>query len=301
MISDKLKKALDSPSWWHSSGVEKVKDKVFIAFALVAAVWGIAALAGLLVYVFSDSIGWVDWQFLTSRPSRFAEKAGVGPVLLGSFYLILLVGIMVLPIGVFAAIYLEEYAKEGRLKRFIETNIANLAGVPSIVYGLLGLGVFVSLFGLPIGCLLVASMTLMLRVLPIVIVSSQEAIRSVPDSQRFASLGMGMTKWQMISSVVLPEAFPGILTGLILALANAMGETAPLIMVGVAHSIFSPPKGLLSAFGALPLQIFAWSDYPQQEFQHGVVPAAIVVLLATLVLLNGTAVYLRHRFSVKKK
>ncbi|MEM5948262.1 phosphate ABC transporter permease PstA [Spirochaetia bacterium 38H-sp] len=301
MTADKIKNALDKPAWWHSSLVEKGKDKVFIAFAFVAALWGIAALAGLLVYVFSDSLGWVDWQFITSRPSRFAEKAGVWPVLLGSFYLILLVGIMVLPLGVFAAIYLEEYARDGKLKRFIETNIANLAGVPSIVYGLLGLGLFVGLFGLPIGCLLVASMTLMLRVLPIVIVSSQEAIRSVPDSQRFAALGMGMTRWQMISSVVLPEAFPGILTGLILALANAMGETAPLIMVGVAHSIFSPPRGLLSAFGALPLQIFAWSDYPQNEFQHGVVPAAIVVLLTTLILLNGTAVYLRHRFSVKKR
>ncbi|AEJ60834.1 phosphate ABC transporter, inner membrane subunit PstA [Spirochaeta thermophila DSM 6578] len=299
-MSETTGRAPHTPTLWHSVGAERIKDRIFLGVAFLATVWGLLSLAGLLVYVFSDAIGWLDWQFLTSPPSRFPEKAGVGPVLAGSFYLIVLVGLMVFPFGVGAAIYLEEYAKEGRLKRLIETNIANLAGVPSIVYGLLGLGVFVGVMHLPIGCLLVASLTLMLRVLPIVIVSAQEAIRAVPDSHRFASLGMGTTRWQMITSVVLPEAFPGIMTGIILALANAMGETAPLIMVGVAHSIFTPPRGLLSAFGALPLQIFAWSDYPKPEFQHGVVPAAIVVLLVTLMLLNGIAVYLRHRFSKRR-
>jgi phosphate transport system permease protein len=154
--------------------------------------------------------------------------------------------------------------------------------------------------GLPHGIVLVGSFTLTLRVLPIVIVSSQEAIKAVPASHRHASLGLGSTQWQMIRSVVLPESIPGIMTGTILALANAMGETAPLIMIGAATSIFTAPRGLFSSFSALPLQIFAWSDFPKQEFQHGVTPAAIVVLLIILLTMNGLAIYIRHRFSKRK-
>jgi phosphate transport system permease protein len=222
-------------------------------------------------------------------------------MLIGSVMVVALVAVFTLPLGVGAAVYLEEYGKNNFFKRAIEMNIANLAGVPSIVYGLLGLGLFVTTLGLPHGVVLIGAFTLTLRVLPIVIVSSQEAIKAVPDSHRHASLGIGSTQWQMIRTVVLPESIPGIMTGTIIALANAIGETAPLIMIGAATSIFTPPTGLMSSFSALPLQIYAWSDFPKEEFQHGVTPAAIVVLLIILLAINGMAIYIRYRFSKKEK
>ena len=223
------------------------------------------------------------------------------PMLVGSIFVVSLVALFSLPLGVGAAIYLEEYAKDNVVRRLIEMNISNLAGVPSIVYGLLGLGLFVALLDMSHGIVIVGAFTLTLRVLPIVIVSSQEAVRAVPDSQRYGSQGLGTTKWQMIRSVVLPEAVPGIMTGMILALANAIGETAPLIMIGAATSIFTAPRGLFSSFSAMPLQIFAWSDFPQDGFRHGVTPAAIVVLLVVLLIMNGIAIYIRQRFSTKKR
>ena len=241
---------------------EKVKGKIFQILCVIAALFGIVSLGALLMYVIYEAAGWLDWQFVSSSPSRFAEKAGVLPPLLGSAFVIALVAVFSLPLGVGSAIYLEEYSKQSHLRRFIEINIANLAGVPSIVYGLLGLGLFVSTFNLPHGIVLVGAFTLTLRVLPIVIVSSQEAIKAVPDLQRHASLGLGATKWQMIRTVVLPEAMPGVLTGTIIALANAMGETAPLIMIGAATTMFTPPHGIMSSFSALPLQIYAWSYFP---------------------------------------
>jgi phosphate transport system permease protein len=279
---------------------ETVKGHIFTGLCVFATLFGIVSLAALLSYVFWDAAGWLDWQFVSSTPSRFPEKAGVYPMIVGSSFVVAMVALFSLPLGVGAAIWLEEYARDNWLKRLIELNIANLAGVPSIVYGLLGLGFFVSTLGLPHGIVLVGSFTLTLRVLPIVIVSSQEAIKAVPASHRHASLGLGSTQWQMIRSVVLPESIPGIMTGTILALANAMGETAPLIMIGAATSIFTAPRGLFSSFSALPLQIFAWSDFPKQEFQHGVTPAAIVVLLIILLTMNGLAIYIRHRFSKRK-
>jgi phosphate transport system permease protein len=280
---------------------ERLKGKVFSGVCVFATFFGIISLAALLVYVFVDAWGWLDWQFMTSSPSRFAEKAGIFPMLIGSIMVVALVAVFSLPLGVGAAVYLEEYSRDNIFKRIIETNIANLAGVPSIVYGLLGLGLFVTTLGLPHGVVLIGAFTLTLRVLPIVIVSSQEAIKAVPDSHRHASLGLGTTQWQMIRSVVLPEAVPGIMTGTILALANAMGETAPLIMIGAATSIFTAPRGIMSSFSAMPLQIFAWSDFPSSDFQHGVTPAAIVVLLAILLAMNGMAIYIRYKFSQNKK
>jgi phosphate transport system permease protein len=280
---------------------EKIKGRIFTGFCVFATFFGIVSLASLLVYVFYDAAGWLDLQFITSAPSRFAEKAGVYPMLVGSIFVVSLVAVFSLPLGVGAAIYLEEYGKDNFVRRLIEMNISNLAGVPSIVYGLLGLGLFVSVLDMPHGIVIVGSFTLTLRVLPIVIVSSQEAVRAVPDSLRNGSLGLGTTKWQMIRSVVLPEAVPGIMTGMILALANAMGETAPLIMIGAATSIFTAPKGLFSSFSAMPLQIFAWSDFPQEDFRHGVTPAAIVVLLGVLLIMNGIAIYIRYRYSNKKR
>lgn len=280
---------------------ERVRGRIFTGFCIFATFFGIVSLASLLVYVFYDAVGWLDLQFLTSAPSRFAEKAGIYPMLIGSIFVVSLVAVFSLPLGVGAAIYLEEYAKDNVLRRLIEMNISNLAGVPSIVYGLLGLGLFVSVLDMSHGIVIVGAFTLTLRVLPIVIVSSQEAVRAVPDSQRYGSLGLGSTKWQMIRSVVLPEAVPGIMTGMILALANAMGETAPLIMIGAATSIFTAPKGLFSSFSAMPLQIFAWSDFPSEGFRHGVTPAAIVVLIVVLLFMNGIAIYIRQRFSNKKR
>jgi phosphate transport system permease protein len=280
---------------------EKAKGHIFTVLCIAAALVGIVSLATLLVYLLWDAAGWLDWQFITGTPSRFAEKAGVYPMIVGSSFVVAMVAVFSLPLGVGAAIWLEEYAQVKWLRRLIEINISNLAGVPSIVYGLLGLGFFVSTLGLPHGVVLVGAFTLTLRVLPIVIVSSQEAIRAVPDSLRNASFGLGATKWQMIRSVVLPESVPGIMTGTILALSNAMGETAPLIMIGAATSIFTAPRGLMSAFSALPLQIFAWSDFPKEEFQHGVTPAAIVVLLMILLTMNCFAIYVRYRFSKKSK
>ena len=280
---------------------ERVRGRIFTGFCIFATFFGIVSLASLLVYVFYDAVGWLDLQFLTSAPSRFAEKAGIYPMLIGSIFVVSLVAVFSLPLGVGAAIYLEEYAKDNVLRRLIEMNISNLAGVPSIVYGLLGLGLFVSVLDMSHGIVIVGAFTLTLRVLPIVIVSSQEAVRAVPDSQRYGSLGLGSTKWQMIRSVVLPEAVPGIMTGMILALANAMGETAPLIMIGAATSIFTAPKGLFSSFSAMPLQIFAWSDFPSEGFRHGVTPAAIVVLIIVLLFMNGIAIYIRQKFSNKKR
>jgi phosphate transport system permease protein len=290
-------------AWAHRAdniGKEQRRGRVFSVVTLLATILGVLALAVLLLYVAADAIGWLDWQFITSMPSRFAEQAGIYPAMLGSIYMMFTVGLLSLPIGVFSALWLEEYAHKGLLKKVIELNIANLAGVPSIVYGLLGLGLFVTTLGMDFGTVAVGAFTLTLRALPIVIVSSQEAIRAVPDSHRHASLALGATRWQMVRTVTLPESIPGIMTGTILALANAMGETAPLIMIGAATSIYSAPSGLFSKFSAMPMQIFAWSDFPGQDFQHGVVPAAIITLLIILLTLNGLAIFIRYRASKRK-
>jgi phosphate transport system permease protein len=279
---------------------QTVKGKIFLGLCIFATLFGIVSLAALLVYVFYDAAGWLNWSFVTSTPSRFPEKAGIYPMLVGSIFVVALVALFSLPLGVGAAVYLEEYSRENWFKKLIQTNISNLAGVPSIVYGLLGLGLFVGMLGFSHGIILVGALTLTLRVLPIVIVSAQEAIRAVPDSQRNAAMGLGTTKWQMIRSVVLVEATPGIMTGMILALANAMGETAPLIMIGAATSIFTAPRGLFSSFSAMPLQIFAWSDFPQEGFRHGVTPAAIVVLLLVLLSMNALAIYIRQRHNKRR-
>ncbi|MBS3736548.1 MAG: phosphate ABC transporter permease PstA [Candidatus Bipolaricaulota bacterium] len=276
--------------------VSRWEGRLFYILCFLATLFGIGALATLLVYVFWDSIGWVDWQFITSSPSRFPAQAGIYPALMGSVFVIALVALFSLPLGVGAAIYLEEYAPRNTLTRIIEINIANLAGVPSIVYGLLGLAMFLTLFNLEDGTVFVGSLTLTLLILPIVIISAKEAIKSVPDSHKHAAYGVGATQWQMIRSVVLPEAAPGIMTGLILALARAIGETAPLIMIGAATSIYSAPRGIFDMFSGMPLQIFAWSDLPSPDFQHGVTPAGVVVLLSILLLMNSIAVFIRYRF-----
>ncbi|MFB6157412.1 MAG: phosphate ABC transporter permease PstA [Haloferacaceae archaeon] len=243
---------------------------------------------------------WLDWAFLTNAPSRFPEEAGLYPAIIGSVFIISLVAAFSFVVGVASAIYLEEYAPEsgvgGAVTRLIQVNISNLAGVPSVVYGLLGLGVFVNLLGLGFGVVLVAALTLSLLILPIVVIAAQEALRSVPDALRQASYGMGATRWQTVRSVVIPEALPGILTGTILALGRAIGETAPLIIIGLATTRFSPPTGLLSKTTAMPTQIFGWAFLPQEAFREGVLAAGVVTLMAVLLTINSVAIYVRNKY-----
>ncbi|MFB6281109.1 MAG: phosphate ABC transporter permease PstA [Haloferacaceae archaeon] len=243
---------------------------------------------------------WLDWGFLTSAPSRFPQEAGLYPAIIGSVFVISLVALFSFVVGVATAVYLEEYAPESGLgssvARLIKVNISNLAGVPSVVYGLLGLGVFVNLVGLGFGIVLVAALTLSLLILPIVIIAAQEALRSVPNSLRQASYGMGATRWQTVRSVVLPEAVPGILTGTILALGRAIGETAPLIIIGLATTKFSPPAGLFDKTTAMPTQVFGWAFLPSEAFREGVLAAGVVTLVATLLAINSVAIYVRNKY-----
>jgi phosphate transport system permease protein len=243
---------------------------------------------------------WLDWQFLTSATSTFPEQAGLYPAIVGSVFIIVIVAVVSFVVGVGAAIYLEEYAPTtgvtGTIIRVIRVNIANLAGVPSVVYGLLGLGLFVNLLGMGLGIVLVAALTLSLLILPIVIISAQEALRSVPTEVREASFGMGATQWQTIRNIVLPRAIPGILTGTILALSRAIGETAPLLMIGAATTVFSPPEALTSQVSAMPLQVFYWSFAAKSSFRNFVAPAGVVTLLVVMLSMNAVAIYLRNRY-----
>ncbi|TKX53434.1 phosphate ABC transporter permease PstA, partial [Halorubrum sp. SS7] len=235
-----------------------------------------------------------SWDGLT------ASNAGVYPQIVGSIIIVGFMAVLAFPVGIGAAIYLEEYAPNsgfrGRLATLLEVNISNLAGVPSVVYGLLGLALFRRTLGFGTGIVVSASGTLGLLILPIVIVSTQEALRSVPDDLRQGSYGMGASRWQTLREVVLPEAIPGTLTGTILALARAIGETAPLVIIAVATTTYSPPSGLFSSATALPLQIFAASANAKPEFRHGVVPAAAVVLLTLMLLMNATAIVIRNKY-----
>ena len=257
----------------------------------------------LLGWVIVQSMGfdgpnsWVTWEFLTSPHSGTAEDAGFYPAIGGSIILMVIVAALSFPLGVGTAIYLEEYAPRNRFTRIIQVNISNLAGVPSVVYGLLGLGVFVTYLGQPPGTAFVGGATLALLILPIVIIAAAEAIRSVPNSLRAASDGMGATRWQTVRNVVLPRAFPGILTGTILALGRAIGETAPLIMIGAPNVFFSLPTDLQSRVGAMPLQIYAWASlFAGEEFYTKVVPAGVVVLLIALLAMNSVAIALRNTY-----
>jgi phosphate transport system permease protein len=266
---------------------------IFAVVCLLATVIGLVVLVVLIVSVFQKSQGWLDWQFLTSFPSRKPEKAGLLSPLFGSIWLVVMTAIISFPVGVAAAIYLEEYAPQNRLTSLIQTNIANLAGVPSIVYGLLGLGIFVRTFGLG-RSLLAGALTMSLLILPTIIIASHEAIRAVPPSLRHASLALGGTRWQTVSRTVLPLAFPGILTGTILALSRAIGETAPLITIGALTYIAFLPDGPMSPFTVLPIQIFNWTSRPQAEFGN-LAAAGIVVLLVVLLSTNAVAIILRDR------
>lgn len=254
---------------------------------------------------------WVNLDFVTSSVSSSATTAGLRTALLGSAWIIAITAIAAFPLGVGAAIYLEEYARDNWINRVIEINIRNLAAVPSIIYGMLGLAVFVralgqftsgAAFGITDSngrTVVSAALTLALLILPVIIINAQEAIRAVPSSIRDASYGLGATKWQTVQRQVLPVAAPGIFTGVILAMSRAVGETAPLIVVGASTFIGIDPNGPFSKFTVVPIQIFQWTSRPEQEFKN-VAAAAIIVLLVVMVLLNGMAIVLRNRFSRRR-
>jgi phosphate transport system permease protein len=270
-----------------------VGERAFMLCCLLAVVLPLLLLAGLIGDLMVDAIGRLSWDFITGYPSRRAERAGILPALVGSISLITLTALMALPVGVGAAIYLEEYGTRRRLSGLIEVNIANLAGVPSVIYGLLGLGLFVRSLGLG-RSVLAGAATLALLVLPIVIMSSREALRTVPHGLREACYALGSTRWQAIRQVVLPMALPGILTGAILSLSRAIGETAPLVVVGALTYVTFLPDGINAPFTALPIQIFNWVSRPQPEFLVNAA-AAILVLLGTMLALNTLAIVLRNR------
>ncbi|MBP9673814.1 MAG: phosphate ABC transporter permease PstA [Bacteriovoracaceae bacterium] len=250
-------------------------------------------LLGLLLQICIKGITWVNVNFLTSFPSRFPEKAGIYSALWGTVWVISLTALFAIPMGISAAIYLEEYGEKGALKRFIQINIANLAGVPSVIYGLLGLALFVRAGGMGRN-LLSGSLTLSLLVLPVIIIATQEALRSVPDSIRHGAYALGATKLQTIIHHVLPAGLPGIMTGIILSLSRAIGETAPLIIVGAASYVAFLPSKITDTFTTIPIQIFNWSSRPQEAFQS-LAGAAIIVLLLFLFIMNLAAIIIRDR------
>lgn len=274
--------------------MRKQLDLLFQAASLLTLVVALGALATLVFDIFSDGAARIDWAFLNNTGSRNAEDAGVYHALMGSIWVIALTGAIALPIGVASAIFLEEYGSRSRMARFIELNIANLAAVPSIIYGLLGLGLFVRFLGMG-QSVLAGAATLALLALPVVILSTREALRTVPNSIREGSYALGATKWQTIWNQVLPMALPGVLTGLILALSRAVGETAPLITIGALTYVPFAPDSVWSRFTVLPIQIFNWVSRPQAEFKVNAA-AGILVLLALLLTMNAIAIIVRDRF-----
>ena len=273
--------------------------RLFKIFCAAVTTLGVIVLVIVLFHIFREGLRWVDVQFLESFPSRFPEKAGIKSALWGTIWLISLTALFSIPIGVGAAIYLEEYVQKGAVNSFIDINISNLAGVPSIVYGILGLTMFVRFCGFD-RSVLSGSLTMSLLILPVIIIASREAIRAVPGSIRHAAYALGATKWQTVKSHVIPAAMPGILTGIILAFSRALGETAPLVMIGALAYVAFVPEGPMDSFTALPIQIFNWASRPQEEF-HQLAAGAIIVLLAVLFAMNSLAVYIRESAERKHK
>ena len=274
--------------------LKRIGDRLLSAFGLLVTLLALIALGALVYDIASDGVGRLSWSFLTSYPSRRAQDAGILPALAGSLFVISLTALIAIPLGVSAAIYLEEYGGRGRVSRLIEVNISNLAGVPSIIYGLLGLGLFVRVMGMERSVLAGAS-TLALLALPVIILATREALRAVPKSLREASYALGATKWQTVWHQVLPAATPGVLTGLILALSRAVGETAPLITIGALTYVPFVPTDVWSPFTVLPIQIFNWVSRPQAAFAENAA-AGIVVLLGFLLVMNAVAIVVRDRF-----
>ncbi|TRO51806.1 phosphate ABC transporter permease PstA [Candidatus Bathyarchaeota archaeon] len=275
----------------------KVKGNIVLFLCLTGIVLTLVSLAALLFDAFQQGLPWLDIQFLTSFASRRPEQAGILVALFGSIWVVGLTALISFPLGVGAALYLEEYAPQNHFTSFIQLNIANLAGVPSIVYGILGLGLFVEALALG-RSILAGALTLSLLILPVIIIVSQEAIRSVPTTDREGAYALGATRWQVTREVVLPQALPGMLTGTILALSRAIGEAAPLIAIAALVYVPFTPTGPLDRFTVMPIQIFNWVNQPQSEFR-GLAAAGILVLLAVLLGMNSIAIFIRNRYQMR--
>lgn len=269
------------------------RERWFAALCRGATWATVAMLAVLLIELSRQGFSDLDWQFLTSEPSRFPAKAGIKTAVAGTLWVLVLTTLIAVPLGLAAAVYLEEFAEKNRYNAALEINIGNLAGVPSIVYGMLGLALFVRWMHLG-RSVLAGALTLSLLVLPVIIIAAREALRAVPQRLRIGSLALGATRWQTTWRVTLPAATPGIATGVILAVSRAMGETAPLIMMGALLYVPFVPRNLLDRFTVLPIQIYNWAAKPQPEF-HRLAASGIVVLLVILLAMNAVAVYVRHR------
>jgi len=274
--------------------VRKVKGGALYLLCLIAIGIGLINLGAILYDALADGLPWLDLQFLTSFPSRFPEQAGILAALLGSIWIVGMTALFSFPLGVGAALYLEEYAPQNRLNSLIRLNISNLAGVPSIVYGILGLGLFVEVWALG-RSVLAGALTMTLLILPVIIIASQEAIRSVPKAYREGAYALGATRWQVVRGIVLPEALPGILTGTILALSRAIGEAAPMIAIAALVYVRFIPTGPFDRFTVMPIQIFNWVNLPRSEFRD-LAAAGILVLLAVLFAMNSIAIFIRNRY-----
>lgn len=275
----------------------RLKDQLFKFWGIACTLIGLVLLVIFIGGILVDGLSRIDWAFITDLPSRKPEKSGIWTPLMGSIWILVLTAIISFPISVAAGVYLEEYAKKNRFSALLEINISNLAGVPSIIYGLLGLEVFVRIMNLG-ASVLAGALTLSLLILPIIIVATREAIKAVPSSIRDASYALGASKWQTIWNQILPASSGGILTGIILALSRAVGETAPLIVVGALAYVPFAPQGPLDQFSVLPIQIFNWISRPQQGFIDNAAAAIIILLLITFIM-NGIAVYFRNKWQKK--
>ncbi len=280
-------------TWNPAVHRRRLTGLVFKSLTFLATLSGIIILIYLLRNIAGDGWDHVSFDFINNFPSRFAEKAGIKAALWGSVYLTGLTALFAVPVGLGAAIYLEEFATDTKLRRFIDLNIANLAGVPSIVYGMLGLTVFVRLMHLD-RSVIAGALTMSILILPIIIVASREALKAVPPSVRQAGYALGATRWQVVRAHVLTAAAPGILTGIILSISRAVGETAPLILIGALSYVAFVPEGPMDSFTVLPIQIFNWASRPQDEFRL-IAASGIIVLLGFLILTNGLAVFIRYR------
>lgn len=272
----------------------KIKSYIFYFLCLISTLLCLVLLGVLLFHLFKEGMEYFSWDFLNNFPSRRASNAGVKPGLYGTFYLMILTALIAVPLGISTAIYLEEYAPKNKWVNLLQINISNLAGMPSIIYGLLGLSVFVRFFGFG-RSILSGALTLALLILPVIIIASQGAIRSVPQALRDAGYALGGRKFHVVFTQVFPAALPGIMTGVILSLSRAIGEAAPLIVVGAVGYISYLPQSAMDGFTVLPIQIYNWASRPQEAFQ-GLASAAILVLLIGLFSLNFVAVYIREHF-----
>ena len=275
--------------------VRVLRDRIFVVGFGLAVIIGILGLAALLFDVLIDGLPFMNINFLTSYASRKAEHSGILAPLAGTIWIVGMTALFTIPIGVGTAIYLEEFASKNRLNRLIELNIANLAGVPSVIYGLLGLAVFVQFLFNGSRNVTAGALTMTLLILPIVVIASQEAIKAVPSSYRHAAYAMGANRWQVVKAIVLPQAIPGMMSGIILALSRAIGESAPILIISSLVWVTFIPTSPDSKFTVLPLQIFTWISQPQHSFR-GIAAAAIIVLLIVLLSMNGIAIWIRSKY-----